>query len=200
MNLIITDPPYDTMVKPGIKMKNKNPKTMTRFKQWFDVVSINYFKHIIPEFYRILKINSHCYIFCDSDTMPELIKIGEHAGFKFWKPLVWDKVNFGMGYHYRAQYEFILFFEKGKRKLNSFSIPDILKCKRIIGKYPTEKPIDLLKVLISQSSERNETVFDPFMGSGSTGVAALDLGRNFVGNDISTVARDLTIERLRYYV
>ena len=49
----------------------------------------------------------------------------EQAGFKFWKPLVWDKCAIGMGYHYRARYEFILFFEKGKRKLNNLSIPDI---------------------------------------------------------------------------
>ncbi|WP_366944968.1 hypothetical protein, partial [uncultured Bradyrhizobium sp.] len=43
---------------------------------------------------------------------------GEQAGFKFWKPIVWDKVQIGMGYHYRCRYEFVLFFEKGKRRLN----------------------------------------------------------------------------------
>jgi hypothetical protein len=43
--------------------------------------------------------------------------IGEAAGFHFWKPLVWDKKAMGMGYHYRARYEFVLFFEKGKPKL-----------------------------------------------------------------------------------
>ena len=46
--------------------------------------------------------------------------IAESVGFKFWKPLIWDKQKMGMGYHYRARYEFILFFEKGKRHLNDF--------------------------------------------------------------------------------
>ena len=46
----------------------------------------------------------------------------ERAGFRFWKPLVWDKKTIGMGYHYRARYEFILFFEKGKRRLNDLGI------------------------------------------------------------------------------
>ena len=53
--------------------------------------------------------------------------VGEAAGFKFWKPLVWDKCTIGMGYHYRARYECILFFEKGKRKLNDLGIADIIE-------------------------------------------------------------------------
>ena len=64
----------------------------------------------------------------------------EHAGFKFWKPLVWDKCTIGMGYHYRARYEFILFFEKGKRRLNDLGIADIIAVPRIRGGYPAEKP------------------------------------------------------------
>jgi DNA modification methylase len=49
--------------------------------------------------------------------------IAEKMGFKFWKPIIWDKVKIGMGYHYRSRYENILFFEKYKRKLNDLSIP-----------------------------------------------------------------------------
>ena len=54
----------------------------------------------------------------------------ESAGFKFWKPLVWDKRTIGMGYHYRARYEFILFFEKGKRRLNDLGIADVISVPR----------------------------------------------------------------------
>ncbi|MGZ7226807.1 hypothetical protein ACXWO0_10105, partial [Streptococcus pyogenes] len=85
--------------------------------------------------------------------------------FTFWKPVVWDKCAIGMGYHYRAKCEFILFFEKGKRKLNHLGIPDVLKVKevesvdpsdmpdlipvkRIRGGYPTEKPVELFDILI----------------------------------------------------
>jgi hypothetical protein len=53
--------------------------------------------------------------------------LAEQAGFKFWKPLIWDKQKIGMGYHYRARYECVLFFEKGKRKLHDLGIADIIE-------------------------------------------------------------------------
>ena len=94
---------------------------------------------------------------------------GGTAGFKFWKPLVWDKATIGMGYHYRARYEFILFFEKGKRRLNDLGIADIISVPRIRGGYPAEKPAEVADVLIRQSTEPGDVVVDPFMGSGSVG-------------------------------
>ncbi|WP_425335928.1 DNA methyltransferase, partial [Vibrio cholerae] len=64
-----------------------------------------------------------------------------------------------------ARYEFILFFEKGKRKLNDLSVPDVLEYKRVWKGYPTEKPVELLEVLIRQSSSENEIVADSFWHS-----------------------------------
>ena len=102
-----------------------------------------------------------------------------------------------MGYHYRARYEFILFFEKGKRKLNDLSIPDILEVDRIHRGYPTEKPVELSEILIRQSSQEGEVVCDSFMGSGSVGCAAINLGRSFIGSDLSEEAYELSLERLK---
>lgn len=109
--------------------------------------------------------------------------------------MVWDKVQIGMGYHYRARYELILFFEQGKRRLADLGVPDILTAKRVRDGYPTEKPVELLRVLIEQSSSPGEVVCDPFCGSGSTGVAALEFGRSFCGADIEQAA--LTLSRTR---
>ncbi len=95
-----------------------------------------------------------------------------------------------MGYHYRARYEFILFFEKGKRKLNDLSVPDVLEYKRVWKGYPTEKPVELLEVLIRQSSSENEIVADSFFGSGSTLIAANNLSRKYIGCDISSSAHE----------
>jgi site-specific DNA-methyltransferase (adenine-specific) len=122
--------------------------------------------------------------------------VAESAGFKFWKPLVWNKVTMGMGYHYRAQYEFILFFEKGKRRLNDLAITDILEAPRIRGGYPAEKPVTLLQTLITQSSDPGFVIGDPFMGSAAVGVAALKLNRRFWGNDLSLAAMQVAQERL----
>ena len=122
--------------------------------------------------------------------------IAEKAGFKFWKPIVWDKMAIGMGYHYRARYEFILFFEKGKRKLNDLGVPDVLQAKRVWKGYPTEKPVDLIQTLIEQSSTRGELVVDPFFGSGATLVAANSLDRKWAGTDISEAAHEHFSKRI----
>jgi site-specific DNA-methyltransferase (adenine-specific) len=121
----------------------------------------------------------------------------ERAGFRFWKPLVWDKRTIGMGYHYRARYEFVLFFEKGKRRLNDLGIADVISVPRIHGGYPAEKPPELADVLIRQSSAPGDVVADPFMGSGSVGVAAARLGRRFLGNDLNPEAVRIAAQRLR---
>ncbi|CAH3946127.1 Putative methylase [Klebsiella pneumoniae] len=128
--------------------------------------------------------------------MFHLKPVAEEVGFKFWKPIVWNKMAIGMGYHYRAKYEFVLFFEKGKRKLNNLGIPDILEAKRVMRGYPTEKPVDLIKILIEQSTIQGESVCDPFFGSGSALIAASELERTFMGNDISSSAHDYFKKRL----
>jgi site-specific DNA-methyltransferase (adenine-specific) len=123
----------------------------------------------------------------------------ERVGFKFWKPLVWDKRTIGMGYHYRARYEFILFFEKGKRRLNDLGIADIIVESRIHRGYPAEKPVRVSEVLINQSTKPGEVVADPFMGSGSVGVAAVKNGRRFIGTDLNPGAVRITSDRLKEY-
>ena len=108
-----------------------------------------------------------------------------------------DKQTIGMGYHYRARYEFVLFFEKGKRRLNDLGIPDIIAVPRIRGGYPAEKPVEVADVLIRQSTHVGDLVVDPFMGSGSVGVAAVTLGRRFLGNDLNPEAVQIAARRLR---
>jgi len=102
-----------------------------------------------------------------------------------------------MGYHYRARYELILFFEKGKRRLNDLGVPDVITVPRIRGGYPAEKPAEVAEVLIAQSSAAGEVVADPFMGSGSVGVAALRQGRRFLGNDLNPEAVAIATRRLQ---
>ena len=185
VDLVVTDPPYESLEK------HRKIGTTTRLKvskgssnQWFNIFPNDRFESLLTEVFRVLKKNSHFYLFCDQETMFVIKPIAEKVGFKFWKPIVWDKVCIGMGYHYRARYEFVLFFEKGKRKLNDLGIPDILECKRVYRGYPTEKPVPVLETLISQSTNPGELVIDPFFGSGSTLVAANNLMRNFMGFDI----------------
>lgn len=186
VDLVVTDPAYESLEKwRKLGTKTRLKKSGGSSNEWFDIFPNTRFEELFRAVYRVLKPNTHFYLLCDQETMFFAKPIGEQVGFKFWKPLIFNKLRIGMGYHYRAQYELILFFEKGKRKLNSNSISDVLSFPRIFRGYPTEKPVELLEVMVCQSTNPREIVVDPFMGSGSAGIAALQSERHFAGNDLS---------------
>jgi site-specific DNA-methyltransferase (adenine-specific) len=198
VDLLITDPAYESLEK------HRAVGTTTRLKQskassnaWFTVFPNARFGELFAEVFRVLRPDTHFYLFCDAETMFVAKPEAERAGFRFWKPLVWDKKTIGMGYHYRARYELILFFEKGKRRLNDLGVADVIVEPRIHRGYPAEKPVAVSEVLVNQSSQAGEVVADPFMGSGSVGVAAVRLGRRFIGTDLNPEAVRLSGHRLR---
>jgi site-specific DNA-methyltransferase (adenine-specific) len=200
VDLIVTDPAYESLEKHravGTTTRLKHSKASSN--DWFKVFPNARFAELFSEAFRVLRPDRHFYLYCDAETMFVAKPEAEKAGFRFWKPLVWDKRTIGMGYHYRARYELILFFEKGKRRLNDLGVADIIAAPRIHGGYPAEKPAAVSEVLVRQSSETGELVADPFMGSGSVGVAALRLGRRFAGTDLNPVAVRLAAERLREF-
>ena len=197
IDLIVTDPAYESLEKHravGTTTRLKHSKASSN--DWFNVFPNARFGELFAEAFRVLKRNTHLYLFCDAETMFVAKPEAERAGFRFWKPLVWDKQTIGMGYHYRARYEFVLFFEKGKRRLNDLGIADVISVPRVHRGYPAEKPPAVSEVLIKQSTAPGELVADPFMGSGSAGVAALSAGRRFRGTDLNPEAVRLTAERL----
>lgn len=197
VDLVITDPPYESLEKHraiGTTTRLKNSKASSN--EWFKIFPNARFAELFTELHRVLKRNTHLYFFCDPETAFIAKPIGEAAGFKFWKPLIWDKKRIGMGYHYRSRYEMILFFEKGKRKLLDLGTADVLEEPRVVNGYPAEKPVRLSEILIGQSTVTGDTVIDPFMGSGSVGVAAVSMKRNFLGNDICQEAVDISVRRL----
>ena len=200
VDLLITDPPYESLEKHravGTTTRLKHSKSSSN--DWFTIFPNARFGELFQEAHRVLRRNTHFYLLCDAETMFVAKPEGERAGFRFWKPLVWDKRTIGMGYHYRARYEFILFFEKGKRRLNDLGVPDVISVPRIRGGYPAEKPPEVAEVLIRQSSLEGDVVADPFMGSGSVGVAALRLGRRFLGNDLNHEAARIAAQRLKEF-
>lgn len=195
IDLIITDPPYWTLNKwreIGTTTRlggHRNAEERDEDK-WFTTIDEQGLWTLMNELWRILKNNSHAYIFCDHETLRYVLSYADDMDWRRVKPLVWDKVNQGMGYTYRCRYEFIVFLEKGNRKLNSLSIPDILTVKKVIKGYPTEKPVELMEILIRQSSKESGLVCDPFFGSGAVAVACQNLKRQFIGCDISPKAHE----------
>ena len=86
---------------------------------------------------------------------------------------------------------------KDKQMRSVWSIPLISKQEKEFGKHPTQKPLELLNRIISSSSNEGDWVLDPFMGSGTTGIACSILNRKFIGIDSDKDYLDIAIKRFK---
>ena len=181
-DLVVTDPPYKTITGGDSNGKNsERPKGMLSGNR-------KLFKHQnikisdwMSEIYRVLKDNTHCYIFTNALNLTEMLNEAQKVGFKLHNLLVWEKNNCTPSQYYMKNCEYVLFLRKGKAKwINDIGgSKTVHQFNNIIGNktHPCEKPIDLLKFYIANSSNENDIVFDPFVGTGSTLVAAKELNR-----------------------
>lgn len=192
IDLIVTDPPYPTTARGsagnsgGMLQKDINKKGKVFAHNSIDC------KEYAPEFFRVLKDGSHCYVMTNHVNLIHMLNTFTENGFHFIKSLIWDKGNKIMGQYYMSQFEYILFFRKGKGvKINNCGTSDIIsvpnkKQKGEDGKnlHDTEKPVGLMNVLIENSSQEGGLVLDPFMGIGAAGVSAVELNRSFIGIEL----------------
>ena len=190
IDLIVTDPPYKTITGGDSDGKNSTrPKGMLSGNRKLFTYQNNIKPtQWIPELFRVLKEGSHCYIFTNHLNMKDMLIESEKAGFKLHNILVWEKNNCTPSQFYMKNCEYILFLRKGKAKwINDIGgSKTVHQFQNIIGNkvHPTEKPVDLMQFYIKNSSSEGDLVLDPFMGAGSTGIAALNSGRNFIGFEL----------------
>ena len=198
VDLILTDPPYEVDYNAKSKHLSKlgkpRDKQIQRDKHFVDKI-INY-DFLAEQFHRVLKDNKHAYVFCGDRQIPVWFQSMTKAGFKPPQILVWrkNKVTFDMtmGHKFPENKEFILFFHKGWGKLNGYKVErnKFRSCLDFKSDGKTElhscaKPEKLIEYLIKLSSEKNDIIFDPFMGSGTTGVCAKRNNRKFIGFELS---------------
>jgi len=207
IDLVITDPPYDVDYSEKSKQLNKLQKGYSKQikrDEEFIKLNINYSIYM-RELFRVMKENSHLYIFCGQDQIPTFMTLGEEVGFKFSTLCLWLKnrqtFNLGIGFNYNHKTENILFFRKGTRKLNKLGLSNVFECKikQKLIYHPTEKPVELIKQLVLNSSDENELVLDTFMGSGSTAIACLNTKRNYIGFELSKKYYEDCIKRISIY-
>lgn len=213
IDLCITDCPYKIVsggcTKTAFNIKetggilNKRGQVSDNIKKGkiFDHNEIK-FSQWLPELYRIMKPQSHIYIMINARNLKNLQTEAEKAGFKFQNLLVWDKGNHVVNAYYLNSYELILMLRKGPAKyINNMGTSNILRIPNIKGTktHPTEKPVELLKILIENSSSEEDTVIDPFMGTGSTGIACMETNRNFIGVEIDEKYFNIAAERIKDY-
>lgn len=183
---LITDPPY--MLTSGGRGSHPDKMKGIFCTESYDncgalfesVPEWSEFMHLL---FLCLKSPAHAYIMADSKNQFEMQRTALDAGFKFHNLLYWDKGACTPNRWYMKNAEYIGFFFKGK----AFPIND---CGSRQGLYvphtdetahPTEKPAQLMRLLMENSTYPGQVIIDPFMGSGSTGVAALRSGRKFIG-------------------
>jgi site-specific DNA-methyltransferase (adenine-specific) len=188
VDLIVTDPPYAF------------DRGDTRFRDWFEELGDEVWPEVLRHFHRVLEPDSHAYVFCDRRTLRIFEAAAAEAGFRVRHPLIWDKGSIGLGGCWRPRHEYILFLEKGRRPGNFKNRADVLCAPRVARGYPTEKPVSVLRQLISQASTPGELVLDPFCGSGNTGKAARELGRRALLCDVEATfaAKRLRLEIEHY--
>lgn len=190
VDIIITDPPYGINLTPQrINGKFKNTKIINDD-------TLNWLDYFVEETYRISK-NVVC-VFCGWQNIDKF-KIALENKFIVKNILVWDKDWFGMGNNYRPNYELMLLLCKTNIKTKSKNKSNILTYRRLSPqkmKHSCEKPIPLLEDLLLELSNENDVVLDPFMGSGSTGVACKNTNRNFIGIELDEKYFNIAKERI----
>ena len=132
--------------------------------------------------------------------MERYLRICREAGFGLHNILVWKKNNVTCNKWYMKNCEFTLFLRKGKAKfINECGSKQVSDFDNIIGNklHPTQKPVSLLEHLITLTTIEGQVVLDPFMGSGSTGIACKNLNRVFIGFEANDQYFDVASKRLR---
>jgi len=183
---VVTDPPY------FLPATHYNTRTGTARS----LTELGILEHYFADVFRLVAQSGAkwCYAFCDGQSYPVFYTTA-YPQWKKLRPLVWDKQTSINGYTWRHQHELILFCEAEGVKVPTGD-GDVLRFRAVpIGEreHLAQKPIELLSQLVSKGDP--QTVCDPFMGSGSTGIACIRTGRKFIG--IEKDARYFEIARAR---
>lgn len=197
VDLVLTDPPYG--INFCSSWTNRKEKLQNdKLADWQNMLP-----KILSEFKRILTDTGCCCCCCcgggGKTPVTAIFTIEAVKHFNLIQTLVWKKF-IGLGWRYRPSYENIVILSKDKNNYNFYDTTK--KCSNVIeginqyipqynghkpgqsDDHPTQKPVALMKKLIEIHSQKEMTVCDPFLDSGTTGIAAKALGRNFIGIEI----------------
>jgi len=191
VDAVITDPPYSTPVAVAFGRQ--------KVRRLSDLcIQESYTSFIKDYLEKILTDNGRICFCCDDSYFPVLF-----AQFYEWHNtgvVIWDKGRIGMGNPFRKQHELILFATRGIFLPEKANISSVIKCQPVsIGQrnHGAEKPVGLISELIKATTLKGETILDPFMGSGTTGVACVQTGRKFIGIEIEPKYFDIAVKRIK---
>jgi DNA modification methylase len=193
VDLVLTDPPYEISKETGFKaVKNGVQRFAVSmdFGEWdHGVVDLEV---VIKEFYRVLKNGGTAIVWYDLWKITDIKKMMINAGFKQLRVIEWIKknpvpLNSKINYLTNAREIAVVGIKKSKPKFHSkydngiYEFPIYHSNDRI---HPTQKPIELMEVLIRKHSDEGDIVLDTFMGSGTTAIAAINMRRKYIGCEL----------------
>jgi site-specific DNA-methyltransferase (adenine-specific) len=189
VDAIVTDPPYaiPTIVAVG--------RETTRSVGDLSIIETA-FRTYFAEWRRILGDKGRAFVFCDGNSYTVTYR-ALYGAFST-ALLVWDKGQIGMGREFRKSHELVLHAWQADTPIFSDGVgrPDVLKAAPVPTAertHPAEKPVTLIRQLLTVCGD---TIFDPFMGSATTGVAALEMGKSFIGCEIEPRYFDIACKRI----
>lgn len=194
VDLVLTDPPYGIGYVTARRSHHDKLRSAIQNDANLDVVAAAW-----PAILATLKADRHWYAFAS----PRNLIDAQRAVGAFKQVLCWDKGDRGtigdLEAGFGEAWEAILYGMKGRRPLNGSRPRSLIRMdwsSTMDPVHPTVKPVPLLGLLIRWSSMPGETVFDPFMGSGTTLRAAKDLGRKAIGIEVREDYCEVAAQRL----
>ena len=202
IDLLLTDPPYAITLNGGGSIKKKidyRRGSLVAIGSNPNFTIIPFLEVVRPKLKRF-----HAYIWMSKDTLPEILNWILKNKF-MWNILVWSKINPVPAYNntYLSDIEYCIFIrEKGGCTWNNGLGYETYKKVMVdsvqsIPGHPTPKPMWMMEKLIKISSKPGDMILDPFVGSGTTCIAAKNLKRNYIGIEIEPKWAKQAEDRLR---
>lgn len=191
VDAVVTDPPYFLPARHYATRKDW-PRSLSDLS-----ILEHFFRDVFAECARVLRRSGVWYVFCDGQSYPVFFSL-LYRHVRRAVPLIWDKQVSINGYSWRHQHELIVFAEMDEAPSVPTGDGDVIRCRAVPVEeraHPAEKPIDLLRRLISKNVPRGGVVLDPFAGSGATLAAAALDGISAIG--IESEAAYVEIARAR---
>jgi adenine-specific DNA-methyltransferase len=188
VDCVVTDPPYlaNYTSRDGRGFRNDNPNDTS----WLGPT--------YREIFRVLKPDRFCVSFYGFPKAEAFLAAWRQAGFDPIGHLVWVKPYASSEKFVRYFHEQAYLLAKGRPRKPRLRLPDVLEWRYTGNElHPSQKPVMAILPLIMAYSEKGDIVLDPFAGSGTTAVAAQELGRRYIGIELDPVYAANANERLR---
>lgn len=193
VELVLTDIPYGVVNRKSGGLRNLDKGKADELD--FDL------DKLVSELVRIC--SGTIYVFCSTEQVSELRSLFVEKGLTT-RLMIWEKTNpspMNGQLMWLSSVECAIFARKKNATFNEHCKSSVLRFPTVRGKiHPTQKSLDLFKYLVGVSSNPGDTVFDPFAGSGTTLIAAYQLGRKALGCELDPeFARDAA-QRIKEHI